>query len=115
MLKLLLLPEATGELVEIHGWSLTYFGIEAAARYKSLITRAIKDLRKDPSRPGVSRGALLPAHICLYHIRHSRMQPAPPLREVMKPRHFIIFECKSDTLIVHHVIHDSRDLMHLLP
>lgn len=82
------------------------FGVQAAARYRRLVSAALRDLRENDERAGVKT---LETGARIYHLRFSRRR----LRRgasIALPRHLLAFRIVDDRIIVLRVLHDAMDL-----
>jgi len=104
---------ARRDIADILRHSLDEFGAAAELRYNALLKQALRDLKADPARAGVSQRPGLPDDIHLYHLNGSRERTAA---EVVKtPRHFVAFRLAAARIEVLRILHDSRDLARHLP
>lgn len=109
MRRLVITPDARGDVRDALLESRRKFGPLARARYRLLIETAYRDLVSDPMRPGVSVPSDFPADIRLYPIRHSRSRVLPEDR-VGQPRHVIAFRFDDAKVEIVHLLHDGMDL-----
>ena len=107
-------PQAEVDLDEILERSEEQFGHGAALRYAELVIRALRDLRSDPTRPGVKQRPELPQGIYTYHLASSR-ERVPAADRVKTPRHFLLYRVAAARVEVLRILHDSRDLAQHLP
>jgi toxin ParE1/3/4 len=110
---LLIAVRARRDIAEVLLYSLKEFGEAAALRYDALLKQALRDLKADPLRPGVSHRHGLPSDIYLYHLGFSRGRVAEP--PVNTPRHFVAFRLTVSRIEVLRILHDSRDVARHLP
>ncbi len=103
------------DLAEIGYWSRKEFGRDAASRYVSLIRQAIRDVARDPERPGSKQLEELRGEgFRAYHLAFSR--PRITGRTVKSPRHFLVYRYADPKRIeVVRILHDSRDLVRHVP
>jgi toxin ParE1/3/4 len=99
----------------ILNWSRKEFGETAAARYKALIKRALRDIGANPERPGSTpRPEIMIEGARTYHLEYSRGRVED--QAVKAPRHFLLYRRREEGVIeVGRVIHDARDLTRHLP
>ena len=90
------------------------FGRAARRRYRLLLERALDDLARDPTRPGVRADAHLPPDHRLYPVRLSRARVAPADR-VGHPRHVVVFRVDERGVEVLRLLHEAMDLPRHLP
>ena len=107
MRPLRLSTKAERDLRIIFSASEEQFGASAAARYRRLVSAALRDLRADASRVGVE--SLADGGPRLYHLRHSR-QRARRGRGVARPRHLLAFRIVEGEIVILRVLHDAMDL-----
>lgn len=115
MLVYRLSEDAEEELVGLLGWSEFHFGEDAAVRYETLVSRAIRDLAEDPVRPGSKLRPDLGPELYVYHLSHSRKRAETPTGIVQRPRHFIVYRFDAETLFIVRILHDAMDLPEHLP
>ena len=110
--RVVLSPEADLDIRELLAWSKEKFGGNAAARYRSLLQRALGDIGDDPSRPGSESRPELGRNIRVFHLRSSRDRAkALDGTTVRQPRHFVIYRMREERIIdILRILHDSRDL-----
>ncbi len=109
----LLSPAALHDIRDILLWSLDNFGVDAAARYRALLMRALKDLEADPQRPGSRARPELAENARTYHLALSRSSVQD--KRLKTPRHFILYRATPTRLEVARIPHDSRDLPRHFP
>lgn len=115
MLAYRLSTEADEELTYLLGWSEFHFGEDAADRYESLVSHAIRDLAEDPIRPGSKHRPDLGPDVYVYHLTHSRKRAETPTGIVQRPRHFIVYRFDDEVLKIVRILHDAMDLPEHLP
>ncbi|MDQ8029681.1 MAG: hypothetical protein REJ23_13220, partial [Brevundimonas sp.] len=77
-----------------------------AERYRTLLTRALQDIRTDPFRRGVRLVHTRKQSALLYALRSVQMPVAP----VRNPRHFLAFQHKDGVVAVLRVLHERMDM-----
>jgi plasmid stabilization system protein ParE len=82
------------------------FGEDATERYRTLLIRALQDIRADPFRHGVRLVHARKQSVLLYALRSVRAPVAP----VRQPRHFLAFQHKDGVVTVLRVLHERMDL-----
>jgi len=110
MLEIEFSPTARRDLVEILDWSRAQFGNLAQQRYRILIKQALDDIASEPDRPGSRIVPELMENVRLYHLRHSRRNVADSRNQVKRPRHFVLFRIKGETLEIGRLLHESMDI-----
>lgn len=116
MREYLVAPTAERDILLILERSLENFGARACDRYADLIYRAIRDVAKDPQRPGIHHRPELAADARTYHISHSSKSTGQRVALVKRPRHVLVFRQPSENVVeVGRVLHDSMDLARHLP
>ncbi len=105
---------ARRDITAIDRYTQKNFGEAAADRYDMLIRQALRDIRDEPTRPGVrGRPNILHPDFRLYHLSSSRDRvKGHPVKE---PRHFIVFRERAGVIEILRILHDSRDLAQHLP
>ena len=115
-LRIVLAPSAQRDIRQVLIWSQDRFGERAAARYRDLLKQALRDIAADPERPGSQERRGLARGIRTYHLFFSRDRARGDMGAVRKPRHFLIYRRRGETVIdVVRVPHDVRDLERHLP
>jgi toxin ParE1/3/4 len=94
-------------VTDILAWSHNQFGDHARHRYEGLIATAIRDLAKDPTRPGSVERPELGDNVRSWHLRGSRYTAGDVVR---RPRHFLIYRVEDDILVIGRVLHDTMEL-----
>ncbi len=91
------------------------FGPAAAARYRALITQAVRDVGEDPERPGSQeRSDVLVKGARTWHLQLSRRRASDP--GVKEPRYFLLYRHDADGPIeVARVLDDMRDFERHIP
>jgi toxin ParE1/3/4 len=86
-----------------------------AARYRSLIKQAVRDVGADTKRPGSrARPDIMIEGARTYHLQFSRNRVVGP--RVKEPRHFLLYRNRDDGVVeVARILHESRDLQRHLP
>jgi len=97
MLEIEFSPAAWRDLVEILDWSREPFGIIAQQRYRLPIKQALDDIAVEPDRPGSRIVPELTENV------------ADAKDQVKRPRHFLLFRIKRETLEIGRLLHDSMD------
>jgi toxin ParE1/3/4 len=115
--RVVLAPLAKADIRDVLDWSVKNFGVRAARRYKDLLQQALKDIGDDPRRAGFQQRDELAPGILVYHLRLSRDRTKSSLGLVHNPRHFLIYRCREDRLMVDvaRILHDARELQRHLP
>ncbi len=108
MKPLRIAPRARRDLEGLLAESEERFGSAIADRYRRLIAAALRDLRADPNRIGVSARPDLPGDVRIYHLRHSRRSPGT--RGIRQPRHFLVYRETDAEIVLIRVLHDAMDL-----
>ena len=110
-----LAPAARQDIREVLKWTEQNFGEAAAARYKTLIKQAVRDIAADPERPGSKeRPEIMTKGARTYHLEFSRSRVSGS--RVKEPRHLLLYRRRDDGVIeVARILHDSRDLRRHLP
>lgn len=113
--RLILAPAAIDDIREILRWSEQKFGAAAAARYRSLIKQAVRDVSDDPERPGSkARPEIMRKGVRTYHLQLSRSRVTGT--GVKAPRHFLLYSLHADGAIeVARILDDVRDVERHLP
>ena len=111
--RLILSPAARQDLREVLRWSLDRFGDGASARYRALLTRALRDIEADPLRPGSRIRPELYDGARTYHLALSRSRVDGA--RVGRPRHFVLYRVGLGGIEVARILHDSRDLARHVP
>lgn len=116
MLRYRLSESAQGDILSILIWTHEQFGEAARLRYQGLIVAALRDVASQPDRPGSLLRPELGAGVRSWHLRLSRSHVPPGVDEVRKPRHFLIYRCEPDWVVIGRVLHDAMELArHLDP
>src|ERR1035438_7375795 len=108
--RIILAPAARNDIREALLWSQRRFGERAAGRCQVLLKQALRDIASDPERPGSTERPELARGIRTYHLFFSRGRVQSELGKVGKPRHFLVYRRRGDTIDVVRVLHDARDL-----
>jgi toxin ParE1/3/4 len=109
--ELRLARRADADIDELLGWSESRFGLDARARYGALIETALRDVARDPLRPGSHPRPELGLDLRSYHLRHSRSRAKRRGGGVGEPRHVIYYRVVSPELVrVERVLHDAMDV-----
>src|SRR6185312_7487942 len=106
-------PAARQDIADILLWSVEKFGDEAAARYRTLLIQAIRDIEVDPDRLGSKCRPELAKGARTYHLACSRDNVDG--QRVKTPRHFILYRSGLTGLEIARILHDSRGLRRHLP
>ncbi|HEY0925517.1 type II toxin-antitoxin system RelE/ParE family toxin [Brevundimonas sp.] len=106
MATLRLTARARRDIDAILRRSNTVFGEDAAERYRTLLIRALQDVRTDPLCPGVRLVHTRRQPVLLYALKSVRA-PIAPVRE---PRHFLAFQHMDGVVTVLRVLHERMDL-----
>jgi plasmid stabilization system protein ParE len=114
MLILRLSRRARRDLGAIIRRSEQRFGLDAAERYRNLITQSLRDIRANPLLLGsTARPDLMRADARVYHLRHSRDHVSGA--KVGNPRHLILYRPEGAELIVARFLFDGSDLQRHIP
>lgn len=106
MATLRLTTRAQRDINAILRRSTQVFGEDAADRYRTLLIRALQDIRADPFRRGVRLVHTRKQIMLLYALRSVQMPVAP----VRRPRHFLAFQHKDGVVTVLRVLHERMDM-----
>ena len=116
MFRYRLSEAAQGDVLDILAWTDEQFGEAARLRYESLIVAALRDLARQPDRPGSLARPELGAGVRSWHLRLSREHVKPGEGIVRRPRHFLVYRMEPDLIVVGRVLHDAMELArHLDP
>jgi toxin ParE1/3/4 len=110
MFRYRLSDAAQGDVLDILAWTNEPFGEAARLRYESLIVAALRDLARQPERPGSLARPELGAAVRSWHLRLSREHVEPGVRVVRRPRHFIVYRLEPGLVVVGRVLHDAMEL-----
>jgi toxin ParE1/3/4 len=115
--KVVLSPAARDDIRDILRWSEKKFGKNAALRYEALLAQSLKDVGRDPERPGVQHRPELASGVLVYPLRFSSDLVESTLGPVQHPRHFIIYRKRTHEKMIDiaRVLHDARDLQQHVP
>jgi toxin ParE1/3/4 len=113
--RYVLAPAARCDLINILAWSEERHGAAARARYGHLIATALRDLARDPHRPGSRELTSKRPGLLVYHVRHSRERARGADGGVRDPRHFILYRTSAQLVTILRVLHDAMDLVRHLP
>lgn len=105
-----LAPEAEADIDDILEWSVTQFGTEIRDGYEALIAVAIASVADDPNRAGSHNRPDLGYGIRTLHLSSSRHDVSQNVRQIAKPRHFVIYRQAGDVVQVVRVLHDAMNL-----
>lgn len=113
--KPILSPAARRDIRNIMEWSKDKFGVEAAARYRTLLMQALRDVVEEPERIGSKeRPDITVPGVRAYHFNFSRDHVQG--QRVKAPRHFLLYRQRTDGQVeIARILHDSRDLPQHLP
>jgi len=100
---------AEADFIHILRASKQDFGLEAARRYKALISLALKDISENPALTGMRP---FEQNVQLYHLRHSAKRATLENNKVKRPRHFIAYKHDALTNVIDiiRILHDAMDL-----
>jgi len=116
MIRYRLSGAAQADVVNILAWTQEQFGEAARLRYESLIVAALRDVATQPDRPSSIGRPELGAGVRSWHLRLSRNHAATGTGAVRRPRHFLVYRCEPELLVVGRVLHDAMELArHLDP
>jgi toxin ParE1/3/4 len=85
------------------------FGSATAERYRQLLEEAIRLIRTDPERVGVSTRLGPTPDLRLFHLRLARLR-MPPAQRIARPRHVLVFRFVDGVVDLVRVLHDAVDL-----
>ena len=113
--KPILSPAARRDIRSILEWSKDKFGVEAAARYRTLLMQVLRDVTDEPERIGSKdRPDILAPGVRTYHFTFSRDHVQG--ERVKVPRHFVLYRRRPGGEVeIARILHDSRDLLWHLP
>ena len=107
---------AQGNVLDILAWTDEQLGEVARLRYESLIVAALRDVARQPDRPGSLARPELGARVRSWHLRLSREHVNPGVGMVHRPRHFLVYRLEPGWVVVGRVLHDAMELArHLDP
>ena len=107
---------ARQDIRQILHWTQRRFGEAARIRYQALISTAIRDISRQPDRPGVRERPEIAEGTFTYHLSFSRDRAGEGTGRVKRPRHLLIFRSgDSETIEIVRVLHDSMELSRHLP
>lgn len=116
MFRYRLSDAAQGDVLEILAWTDEQFGEAARLRYESLIVAALRDVTRQPDRPGSLARPELGADVRSWRLRLSREHVNPGVGIVRRPRHFLVYRLEPGLVVVGRVLHDTMELArHLDP
>jgi toxin ParE1/3/4 len=116
MFRYRLSEAAQGDILNILAWTHEQFGEAARLRYESLLVAALRDVAKQPDRPGSLARPELGAGVRSWHLRLSRDRVKSSLGAVRRPRHFLVYRSEPGLIVVGRVLHDAMELArHLDP
>ena len=101
---------AQGDVLDILAWTDELFGEVARLRYESLIVAALRDVARQPDRPGSLARPELGASVRSWHLRLSREHVNPSVGIVRRPRHFLVYRLEPDLVVVGRLLHDAMEL-----
>lgn len=101
---------AQQDITQILEWTQEAFGDTGRARYETLISTALIDLRADPTRTGVRQREDIGKSVCTYHLASSRKRTTTS-KHVAKPRHLVLFRVKKNLIEVARLLHDAMDFV----
>ena len=116
MLRYRLSDAAQVDVINILAWTHKELGEVAQLRYQTLIVAALRDVAKQPDRPGSIARPELGAGVRSWHLRLSRDHVGAGAEVVGRPRHFLVYRFEPALLVVGRVLHDAMELArHLDP
>lgn len=116
MFRYRLSEAAQGDVLDILAWTDERFGEAARLRYESLIVSALRDVARQPERPGSLALPELGTDVRSWHLRLSRERANPGEGIVRRPRHFLVYRLEPGLVVVGRVLHDAMELArHLDP
>jgi toxin ParE1/3/4 len=99
---------ARSDIIDILAWTNDKFGEQTRRRYEGLIVAGIRDVARDPGRPGSIERPELGDGVRSWHLRGSRTRTRSGT--VRRPRHFLIYRHDGDVVVVGRVLHDAMEL-----
>lgn len=116
MFRYRLSEAAQGDVLDILAWTDEQFGEVTRLRYESLIVAALRDVARQPDRPGRLARPELGTDVRSGHLRLSREHVNPGVGMVRRPRHFLVYRLEPGWVVVGRVLHDAMELArHLDP
>lgn len=99
---------ARSDIINILAWTQEQFGDQARRRYERLIVAGIRDISKDPSRPGSTERPELGDGVRTWHLHRSRTHTRSGM--VRRPRHFLIYRVDGEIVVIGRILHDAMEL-----
>ena len=98
---------ARADIKSIYSYSKRTHGKKIADSYDGLIVQALKEIRKDPQRPGSRNRSDVAESFRSFHISLAKKMPST---QIKNPRHIIFyFTAEKDKIVVSRILHDARD------
>jgi toxin ParE1/3/4 len=110
MVRYRLSDAAQADVIDILAWTEEQFSEAARLRYEGLIVAGLRDVAKQPDRPGSIVRPELGAGVRSWHLRLSRDHAGKGAMAVRRPRHFLIYRIEPDLVVVGRVLHDTMEL-----
>lgn len=110
MMRYRLSAAAQDDIVDILAWTHEQFGDAARLRYEALLVTALRDIAKQPSRPGSIMRPELGDGVRSWHLRLSRERARTVDGIVHRPRHFLIYRPENEIIVIGRVLHDAMEL-----
>lgn len=99
---------ARSDIIDILAWTQEQFGEYERRRYEQLIAAGIRDISKDPSRPGSTERPELGDGVRSWHLRGSRTHTRSG--KVRRSRHFLIYRVDGELVVIGRILHDAMEL-----
>ena len=116
MFRYRLSEAAQGDVLNILAWTHEQSGEAARLRCGSLIVAALRDVARQPDRPGSLARPELGAGVRSWHLRLSRDHMKPGVGVVRRSRHCLVHRSEPGLVVVGRVLHDAMELArHLDP
>lgn len=96
---------ADADFDEIYEWTLRTFGQKQADQYTITLRTAIEALTEDAAPPGAKKRDDLGSDIFTLHIA----------RRGRRGRHWLVYQCNAQDILVLRILHDSMDIVRHLP
>jgi toxin ParE1/3/4 len=99
-------PAARDDIRASLAHSEVNFGRAARKRYRTLIDRALEHLSRDPEPPASRAVWEVQGDLRVYHIRFA--QQGGTAHRIGRPRHAVIYELRTDSLLVVRLLHERQ-------
>lgn len=107
---------ARADIINILTWTQEQFGETARQRYQALIIAGLRDIARQPTRPGSLERPELGESVRSWHLGLSRDRAGTDSGIVRRPRHFLIYRSDGERVLVGRVLHEAMELTrHLSP